>query len=246
MIATPHAYFDPIQAAAFNELAPKKDSTFEVHYFGLHGMGGIPRDILAISGSKFTSVIPTDWSSEKPSTPFGVIPLLKETSADGKIINRVCETDAIERYLAKKFGLLGDNAFEETVINSFVNNSNGYWNTLAIKYFRANDPESKAKNKEEISKTVVQSWVQYLEQHLAANGSNGHVVGDKLTFADIKIAKMIEITLALFPGSLSKETHPAILKVKETMDEVPNLKAWRATDDYKAISEKNMAVLGFP
>ena len=97
-----------------------------------------------------------------------------------------------------------------------------------------------------MSKTAVYNWVQYHEQHLAANGSNGHIVGDKLTLADIKIAKMIEITLALFPDSLSKEAHPAILKVKETIDEVPNLKAWRATDDFKALTEKNMTALGFP
>ncbi|KAG0049902.1 hypothetical protein BGZ90_007201, partial [Linnemannia elongata] len=66
-----HAYFDPAQAAAFNALAAKKDSTFEIKYFDIHGLGGVSRTLLAISGNKFTSINPEDWASEKPLAPFG-------------------------------------------------------------------------------------------------------------------------------------------------------------------------------
>lgn len=80
-----HAFFNPTQAATFNEVAPRKDSTFEVSYFGIHGLAHTVRTILAVSGAKFTSYVPEDWASEKPKKPFGVIPTLKETSVDGKV-----------------------------------------------------------------------------------------------------------------------------------------------------------------
>jgi hypothetical protein len=80
-----HAFFNPAQAATFNEMAPRKDSTFEVHYFGIHGPAATTRAILAISGANFKSVVPDDWAAVKTKTPFGVVPILKEISVDGKV-----------------------------------------------------------------------------------------------------------------------------------------------------------------
>ncbi|KAG0205953.1 hypothetical protein BGX28_002547, partial [Mortierella sp. GBA30] len=79
-----HAYFDPAQAAAFNEAALKRDSQFEVRYFGFHGLGDMARTMLAAGGAKFTNFNPDNWPEEKPKAPFGVMPLLKETTSDGK------------------------------------------------------------------------------------------------------------------------------------------------------------------
>ncbi|KAG0291273.1 hypothetical protein BGZ97_005941, partial [Linnemannia gamsii] len=110
-----HAFFNPAQAAAFNALATKRDSTFEVKYFDIHGLAHITRLLLAISGQKFKSTNPADWAAEKPLAPFGHMPLLIETSADGKTTLQIAESDAIERYLARKLGLLGSDAFEEVL-----------------------------------------------------------------------------------------------------------------------------------
>ncbi|KAG0285446.1 hypothetical protein BGZ98_005499, partial [Dissophora globulifera] len=109
-----HHYFDPTQATTFNEISLKKDSTFEVIYFSVHVAGGVLRHILAASDAKFTNNIPEDWANDKAKTPFGHVPLLKETSSDGKVIH-IAESDAIERYLCKKFDMYGSNAFEENL-----------------------------------------------------------------------------------------------------------------------------------
>ncbi|KAG0286311.1 hypothetical protein BGZ96_009547 [Linnemannia gamsii] len=242
-----HAFFNPAQADKFNALAGRRDTTFIVTYFGIHGLGGVTRTLLAISGQKFTSINPEDWATnEKLKAPFGSMPLLAETSADGKTTIQIAESDAIERYLSKKIGLLGSNAFEETLINTFVSNAQFLQHAILSKYMTVKDPEVKAVNKEPLITANIVPWIKNNEQHLAANGSNGHFVGNKVTLADIKAVFLMDLIGCVTGDELiSKSKTPAIWAVREELDKVENLAAWKKTEMYKDLSEKNFAALGF-
>ncbi|KAK3834391.1 MAG: hypothetical protein JOS17DRAFT_43478 [Linnemannia elongata] len=241
-----HAYFNPSQAAAVNALATKKDSTFEVTYFNFHGLGGVTRTLLAISGNKFTSVVPEDWTAEKPHTPFGVMPLLAEISADGKTTIRIAETGAIERYLARKFGLLGSDAFEEILVNTFVSNNHSLQWAIISKYFMVKDPEVKAANKESLITEKIAPWIKYHEEHLSTNGGNGHYVGNKISYADVTTDFVIGMIQGMTGEELvSKTKTPAIWAVREKLNKIESVAAWKQTEEFKAMDEKNFATLGF-
>ncbi|KAF9903268.1 hypothetical protein EC991_004040 [Linnemannia zychae] len=241
-----HAFFNVAQAADFNALAAKTDSTFELKYFGIHGLAGGSRTLLALSGAKFRSDIPEDWASEKPNAPFGVMPLLTETSADGKTTLHVAESDAIERYLARKFGFLGQDAFEEVLVNTFVSNSQSLLTSILTKYMIVKDPEVKAANKEPLITNNIVPWIKYHEQHLKANGANGHYVGNKVTLADVKTDFVISLIQSVTGDDLVSESKtPAIMQVRKQLHKTENLAAWMKTEEYKSLSEKNFAALGF-
>ncbi|KAG0064313.1 Glutathione S-transferase S1 [Linnemannia elongata] len=241
-----HAYFDPAQAAAFNALATKKDSTFEIKYFNIHGLGGVSRTLLAISGNKFTSITPVDWASEKPLAPFGLMPLLTEISADGKTTIQIAESDAIERYLARKFGLLGSDAFEEVLVNTFVSNNHSLLNAMLGKFFTVKDHELKAANKELLITNNIAPWIKYHEQHLAANGSNGHYVGNKVSLADVTTDLLLGLIQGMTGEELvSKSKTPAIWEVREKLNKIEGLAAWKQTEEFKILSENNFTALGF-
>lgn len=55
-------------------------------------------------------------------SPFGVFPVLHIKTADGREI-RLSESIVIEHYLAKQFGLLGENEWEELQIKTFHSSS---------------------------------------------------------------------------------------------------------------------------
>ncbi|KAF9997225.1 Glutathione S-transferase S1 [Modicella reniformis] len=241
-----HSFFNPAQTADFNELATKTDSHFEVKYFDFHGLGAVARTILAAANAKFTNSFPTDFPSEKALTPFGLIPLLKETSADGKITIQIAESDAIERYLGKKFGFLGQNAFEETLINTFISNSAGMASQVFIRYFSLKDEAQKAEAKAKLIEGPLKDWAKHHEQHLSANGSNGHYVGDKTSLADFKVAFLISIVQGIAGDEVISESKtPAIMKVKATVDAIPGVAKWQESAEYKAISDKTFNALGF-
>ncbi|KAG0031502.1 hypothetical protein BGZ82_006949 [Podila clonocystis] len=235
-----HAFFNPAQTSTFNEIAPRKDSTFEVHYFGIHGLGHYARTILAVSGANFTSVVPEDWATEKPKKPFGLIPTLKETSVDGKVIE-IAECDAIARYLSRKFGYLGINAFEETVIDQFVSSTRSVFNAIT-KYFDAKTPEAKAEVRTALMEHHIEAWLGHHERHLTNNGANGHYLGERLSLADFTAASLIDLVNVLWGDVITEKTYPALWKVYANIVQSPSYVAWTQTESFKTLAEGNKRV----
>lgn len=240
-----HAYFNPDQTALFDEMVARKDTTFEVHYYGIHGLASAVRTVLAACGATFTSVVPADWAAAKAKSPFGVFPTLTETAPDGKEIH-IAETDAIMRYLCRKYGLLGRNVFEETVINTFASSTNHVLGRELYKYFTNTDPDAQAAIKEKLFNEPIKYWLEFHEKHLRDNGSNGHYVGSTLSFADVQTVNLIQIVDVLYGGDVVTEAKtPALWKVKTTLEAIPSYAAWTQTESFKALSAKNKEILGF-
>lgn len=93
----------------------------------------------------------------------------------------VAECKVIEQYLARKHGFLGKNSYEHTLVNSFVSSTGGLWDDLL---FGTLNVQVSAEMKQEIIAGFVSkkipNWIRIHEQHLAANGRNGHYVGDQV------------------------------------------------------------------
>ncbi|KAK3806550.1 MAG: hypothetical protein JOS17DRAFT_822878 [Linnemannia elongata] len=249
---TPHPFFNPSQSSVFAALAPKRDSTFEYRYFRVHGMRSIPRTLIAIGTgssvlSHLTNNFSQDWSTYKSTTPFGFLPVLTETSADGLSKLEIVESDVIERYLARKFGLLGNgNVFDEILVDTFTNSTQTVTSQLFEKYFAIRDPALRAANKGPLISDHIVPWIKYHEQHLQANGANGHYVGDSVTLADVKTDYLISAIQGVTDEELiSEEKTPAIWRVKKELEKVEGVAVWRASEEYKGISEQNFAFLGF-
>lgn len=245
-----HPFFNPAQASAFNALADKTDSTFEIRYFHVHGQGGIARTLIVIGTHDHTrlkNVFEYDWAEYKSSTPFGVMPLLTETSADGKTKLQVAESDAIERYLAHKFGLYGNGtAFEKVLVDTFANSTQGLIMSIFNNYGLIEDPAVRAKNKGPLITDNIAPWIKYHEQHLQANGANGHYVGNSVTLADIKTYYVISMIQGLSGEELiSEEKTPAIWRIRQEIDEIEGVAQWKASEEYKSIGKENFDFLGY-
>ncbi|KAK3806559.1 MAG: hypothetical protein JOS17DRAFT_767553 [Linnemannia elongata] len=245
-----HPFFEPAQADAFNALADKTDSSFEIRYFHLHGQGGLARTIIVIGTnghSRLTNVHEGDWPEYKPTTPFGVMPLLTETSADGKTKLQIAESDAIERYLSRKFGLFGNGtAFEEVLVNTFTNSTHCLIMSIFNSYGLIEDPAVRAKNKGPLISDSIAPWVKYHEKHLQANGANGHYVGNKVSLADVKTEYVISMIQGLSGEELiSEEKTPAIWRVRQEMDKIEGVAKWKASEEYKSLGKENFDFLGY-
>ncbi|KAG0284301.1 hypothetical protein BGZ96_011312 [Linnemannia gamsii] len=245
-----HPFFNPAQAPAFNALAEKTDSNFEIRYFHVHGQGGIARTLIVIGTHDHTrlkNVFEYDWAEYKPTTPFGVMPLLTETSADGKTKLQVAESDAIERYLARKFGLFGNGtAFEKVLVNTFANSTQGLIMSIFDTYGLIEDPATRTKNKGPLITIKITPWIKYHEQHLQANGANGHYVGNSVTLADVKTDYVISMIQGLSGEELiSKEKTPAIWRIRQEIDKIEGVAEWKASEEYKSIGKENFDFLGY-
>jgi hypothetical protein len=89
------------------------------------------------------------------------------------------EANVVEQFLAKKFGLLGDNEYEENVIKAF-HNSAGYLQNNFAQSVAWCPPEAKERNLAKFLAETLQTFISTHEKHLADNGNNGHYMGNKV------------------------------------------------------------------
>ncbi|KAF9966203.1 hypothetical protein BGZ70_003016 [Mortierella alpina] len=175
-----------------------------------------------------------NWPAENYS-PFGVYPVLHIKTGTGLEV-KLAETLVIEQYLAKKFGLLGDNEWEEQQIKMF-HSSSLYVRERLFMRVTWNYKEVMAKALDLFLTQHLPLWIETHTKHLKDNGSNGHYVGDKISLADILTANAIDHFAIQYGGpqiiELVKKS-PEIWKVKEKVDAEPRLQAWRQSEGYKS------------
>ncbi|KAI9501374.1 hypothetical protein BX070DRAFT_228840 [Coemansia spiralis] len=158
---------------------PSEKPSYIFKYFAVPGIGEATRLLLTAAKVNWVEENP-EWPQEKPNQPFGRLPVLIEKGTGDGPDFVICESAAIERYVARKYGLMPGEPKEASrqeqlreQIFDIVNIS--YAAAKGAEGFKARFDELLAKLKE------------VLAMELKNNGSNGHFTGDKLTYIDIII-----------------------------------------------------------
>ncbi|KAJ3050899.1 hypothetical protein HK097_008110 [Rhizophlyctis rosea] len=202
--------------------------TYELLYFQIWGLGEIPRLVFEHAGVPFkNSTIAWDEFQQtgKAQVPFGKLPILKITQDDGKEIT-LAQSGAIVRYLGKKFGLVGttpeDQAFIESIYDEYTDFTFGY-----INKFARTEHWKDLKEVQSYRDISILPFIKNHERFLAANGSNGHYVGDKISIADIAAYQTLNWVFNTPYGTMfNKNDTPNIIKVHETVAADPKIKEY--------------------
>ncbi|KAK9765868.1 hypothetical protein K7432_005452 [Basidiobolus ranarum] len=158
-----------------------ENSRYELYYWPATGRGEAIRLLLQYGKANWSERHPTNWPEEKPNTPFGCLPVLIEHREDGSEF-QLAESHSIERYLARKFDLIGSNEREAALIDSFAEGWANLMNDMVQSHFGKTD-EAKEAGKEQFKKSSSEI-IQYHEKQLKKNG-NGYYFGNKLSLVDI-------------------------------------------------------------
>lgn len=95
----------------------------------------------------------------------------------------IAESKAIEDYLASHFNRLGSNTYERSQILAFHASTTALLdNFLGSVVNLQAPPEVKQEQMATFMTKKVPNWIRIHEEHLRANGSNGHYVGDSVSF----------------------------------------------------------------
>ncbi|KAI7823025.1 hypothetical protein BC939DRAFT_503489 [Gamsiella multidivaricata] len=227
-----------------SQLTQAKDNKCALLYYPFHGVVTGLRAMFAMSDADYTFTHPEDWGVQKPTTPFGAMPVLYETTATGETLE-LAELSVLEYYVGQKYGWVGDNLWENNLVKMYHSSSQAVFDKLVTTVVRA--PKEHYEQMLEIYVTkIVPEWVEYHERALKQNGSNGHYVGDKLTIADIKTATIIDNLISVSGnGLISYEKTPTIMAVYDSLEKLPKYAAWRASEQWKAYDELNKKLFKF-
>ncbi|KAG0070923.1 hypothetical protein BGZ89_012074 [Linnemannia elongata] len=224
-----------------------KDVVYKILYFKLHGMAATTRIMLALSGALWESIYPQDWANEKHETPFGLMPILYETHLSSYLTLEVPESEAIERYLARKFGFWGRDAWEETAIHVFYCSSKSVLSLYVNKVLLA-FPDTKSRELAKFVEKEVPGWIVQHEKWLGRSKTPGFYVGNQLSIADIHSVVCLDrfLTIPECKELFSPEKTPNLFKLKHNLESYPRYTAWMTSPEFEAINistRQRLAVL---
>ncbi|KAG0199000.1 hypothetical protein BGX33_011947 [Mortierella sp. NVP41] len=192
------------------------DVSFTHLYWDIASVGSTSRELLVYGKTHHELVYPKveDWLQGKVPTVFSVMPILTikgrpSSSLKGQELS-LAEASVIDMYLARRFGLLGDNEWESLAIQSFYSNTH-YLRERGAASTMAHPPEMRKKGRDRFLDGQFRRFCEDHEHHLKQNGSNGHYVGNK--------------------------KYTSIWKVKETVEKVPEIAEWRRSEMFKELEQ---------
>ncbi|RCN49307.1 glutathione S-transferase protein [Ancylostoma caninum] len=214
---------------------------YKLIYFKGRGRAECARQIFALADQKYEDVRVTqeEFPKMKPNMPFGQLPVLY---VDGK---ELAQSNAINRYLARKFGFAGKTPFEEAVVDSLADQYVDYsfeikpyvYTALGFKKFgELVSAPKKFSSAETLKKDVLlparDKFFGFITKFLKKNPS-GFLVGNSVTWVDLLIAEHVSGMLSTVPEYI--EGFPEVKAHMEKVQSIPKVKKWiesRPKTDY--------------
>jgi len=145
----------------------------------------------------------------KPSWTFEKLP---ELEVDG---SKIAQSKAIERFLARRFGLMGSNDVEAARVDMFGEQIR---DTVTAWYPVRED-------KEKLAKYFENDFNNYLRLINKNVDNSGYLVGGKLSLADIQLYYILDM---FKDASAVIDKYPNLVKVRDTVANNDKIKAYLA------------------
>ncbi|XP_046969518.1 glutathione S-transferase 2-like [Vanessa cardui] len=192
---------------------------YEVYYFHLKALGEGIRLLLAYGGQEFEDhrVTTEEWKTLKPTMPFRQMPILK---IDGKVY---AQSNAIARYLGRKYGLVGKDSEEDFEIDQ---NADFFTDVhmQAARVYHEEDEERKAKLQEDLEKNHYPIILKKLDDIITKN--NGHMALGRLTWVDFVFAGLYDCLKCHLAIPDLDAKYPSFKKLHDMIVSIPKVKAY--------------------
>lgn len=231
----------------------KGTGSYTLCYFDIRGVAETSRMLFALSDTPFedkrfsiTMAKPGDFSSiQRPEfdaakasgdldASLGKVPYLE---VDGK---KIAQSNAIQRYLAKQFGMLGENDVEGAVIDGLcehvIDFKNAYQRVRGFGPIGENDTEKKAALEKWFSEDLPKNMGLF-EKSLPPCGEGPFLLGKQVSLADVCLYQFCAAPGGNFDNQFSQKSEeakasflacPRIKAAMEAVGDIPQLKAYIA------------------
>ena len=214
---------------------------FELGYWAIRALGQPIRFLLAHAEVAFSEVRlgvnqdgsageSHDWATHKDtlSVPFPNLPYLIDSSGPAEV--RLTQSNAIMRYLARRFDYYGDTASDQICIDVLQDEAYDLRNsivktvyTLGAEYEAAFD---------EFTSTAVPRYLDGFESYLSNRGIHTHFVGTRISLVDFILYELIWQVSIMVPGSVTDTHRPSLRRFIEKFAKIPQIAAYMARSDY--------------
>ena len=215
----------------------------ELGYWAIRGLGQPIRFLLVFVEVPFVEVryglMPDgspvededrDWRCEKNNLrlPFPNLPYLIDSSGPTGV--RLTQSNAIMRYLARRFNLYGDSDTERNAIDVLQDEAYDFRNWITKTAYTLGEAYQAAFA--EFEATAVPRYLDGFERYLDERGSHTHFVGERVCLVDFILYELLWQTSLMVPGSINESNHPCLLAFISAFAKLPPISAYMASSDY--------------
>ena len=219
------------------------NARFELGYWAIRGLAQPIRFLLAHAmveisevrfginqdGSLIEDESP-DWQDHKDalSLPFANLPYLIDLERPDEI--RLTQSNAIMRFLARRFNFYGDSVLEQTWIDLLQDEAYDFRN-LIVETAYTLDPDY-GQAFAEFKSTSVPRYLNGFEYHLSNRKLQSCFVGTCISLVDFILYELIWQVRLMVPGSITVTNRPTLHSFLESFEKIPQITAYMAGDDY--------------
>ncbi|OQV12492.1 putative S-crystallin 3 [Hypsibius exemplaris] len=192
---------------------------YKLIYFKGRARAELIRLIFHAAGEEFEDVQLDDqsWQQIRTTSPTGSLPMLV---IDGN--EQLVQSMAIARFVAREFGLAGNDRFQQALVDSVADAMNDLLGDVVEVTFE----DDSRRKKERIRRFHDRSFPEtasFLERFIDKYGGNsGYAVGDELTYADLTIYNTLDqIVIAGVAGWKDFERYPRIHEIVRRIEDTP-------------------------
>ncbi|CAI5452043.1 unnamed protein product [Caenorhabditis angaria] len=207
---------------------------YRLHYFNARGYAEASRALFHLADVEFEDVRYefVDWADEKKNIPgfmpFGKMPVL-EVIIEEKT-QKIPQSFAVARYLAKKFGYAGKTAEEEAMADAFGDLFKDFlsemkpWGLVAFGYGIEGDREAL---KQSCLLPARKKFFECMEKSLK-DSESGFLISSGITWPDLFIFETFTSILNFEPDFIGSD-YPLVAKLFENVSNYPKLKEYYET-----------------
>ena len=214
---------------------------FELGYWAIRGLGQPIRFLLAHAEVAFSEVRlgvnqdgsageSHDWATHKDtlSVPFPNLPYLIDSSAPAEV--QLTQSNAVMRYLARRFGYYGDTASDQICIDVLQDEAYDLRNSIVKAVYTLGAEYEAAFN--EFTSTAAPRYLDGFESYLSNRGIHTHFVGTRISLVDFILYELIWQVSIMVPGSVTDTHRPSLQRFIEAFAKIPQIAAYMARSDY--------------
>ncbi|MGX7708836.1 glutathione S-transferase [Methylobacterium sp. Gmos1] len=214
---------------------------YELHYWPLiQGRGEFVRLALEETGAEYVDVAREDGIDgmiaglDAPPRPPFAPPYLR----DGDLV--IGQTAAILLHLGPRLGLVGDSEADRiwthqiqlTIADAVAEAHDSHHPIAAALYYEQQRKEA-ARRAEDFRENRIPKFLDWLERVLATNPAGPrHVVGDRLSYADLSLFQLVEGLAYAFPRATERAlaATPKVVALHRLVAARPRIAAYLASD----------------
>jgi len=223
----------------------QEDADITLGYWGIRGLGQPIRFLLIAAGIPFSEVRlgvlqdgtllnenkeDGDWGSVRVTLdmPFPNLPYLIDYSNEPPI--KLSQSNAILRYLARRFDYYGDSEPERIEIDVLQDEAYDFRNEIIDTAYTLG--EAYTAKFEDFSINALPHYLDSFEAYLAQRENRAFFVGSRLSLVDFILYELFWQMTLMVPNSISVSNRPTLFAFIQSFEKQPEIASYQKSETY--------------